>query len=805
MTLLPQRGPPVGATARQQEGPACALPEPGGEERRLRERRHDEFVDVLRVDQQRIDGQLVGRLRQAHHDPVVTPHRLDRDVVTVHELPLDRHGPRRVDRRAERREDAHPPIADLVAETLDHHRAIVGDGARALRLLVEVLHEVGRRERIERVVLHEPFDRSLAHRTLGGLDQCPRIRIRHVMGLTRHVTRVGGAEIADLADERAERAAQLERAARAVAVPERHLAGLPGRRATRDPLERDVLDPPRRRAEHERLARPRLVDHLLVELADAGAVGQEHPEQAPVGDRAARGDRKPLRPVAGPDRVVDTIPHDPRAQLGELLARISPRQQVEHVVQQVVGDLGEVRAAAHDRRHLVDRALVDGRRVRDDLLREHVEWVAQEPARLDLAVEHPPGDDGRLEQVAAMLREDRTPRRLAHLVAGTTDPLHAAADCPGRLDLDDEIDRPHVDPELQRRGRDDRPQLAAFELVLDDDALLAGQRPVVGLHEFLDHRAGLGVDDAWHPFVDGQLVELRCQAFGGAASVAEDDRRPIREDALEDLGVDAGPDRRARLAHARARDRRRRIVCRSAERRHVLDRNHDLDLHVLADPRIDDPDRPLRTGLTVGSGRFVPTEELGDLLEWALCRRQTDPLRRPFGHFLESFERQREVRTALRRRHRVDLVDDHGFDTDERFGCLRGEHQVQRLRRGDQQVGRSPDQLLAVVRRCVAGAHPDLGCDERLTQPFGGEFDALQRCAQVLLDVEGQCPQRGDVEHPSAMSALLGSGCRGQPVDRGQERRERLPRPGGCADQRVFAGGDVWPAVDLRWRRRRER
>ena len=99
--------------------------------------------------EQRLDGELVGRLRQADHDAVVAPHRLDRDVVAIHQLPLDRHRPRRVDRRAERREDAHPPVADLVAEALDHDGAIVGDSARALRLLVEVLDEVGRGEGVE--------------------------------------------------------------------------------------------------------------------------------------------------------------------------------------------------------------------------------------------------------------------------------------------------------------------------------------------------------------------------------------------------------------------------------------------------------------------------------------------------------------------------------------------------------------------------------------------------------------------------------------------------------------------------------
>jgi hypothetical protein len=69
----------------------------------------------------------------------------------------------------------------------------------------------------------------------------------------------------------------------------------------------DVLDPPRRRAEREHVADPRLVDHLLVELADPatgpGAAREEDAEQPAVGDRAAAGDGQPLgagRPVSVP-------------------------------------------------------------------------------------------------------------------------------------------------------------------------------------------------------------------------------------------------------------------------------------------------------------------------------------------------------------------------------------------------------------------------------------------------------------------------------------------------------------------------
>ena len=98
-----------------------------------------------------------------------------------------------------------------------------------------------------------------------------------------------------------------------------------------------TADPPGRGAEQERLAHAGLVDHLLVELADAGAVGQEHTEQAAVGDGAAGGDGEALRAGAAPDRAGESVPDDPRAQLGELLGRVPPREQVEGVLEQLDG------------------------------------------------------------------------------------------------------------------------------------------------------------------------------------------------------------------------------------------------------------------------------------------------------------------------------------------------------------------------------------------------------------------------------------------------------------------------------------
>ena len=88
-----------------------------------------------------------------------------------------------------------------------------------------------------------------------------------------------------------DRAPQLDRPADRVAVPERQLAGLSWRRRHDDPVV-IFVDPPGRGAERDDVADPGLVDHLLVELADAPTRGaqvadEEHAVQAAIRDRAA--------------------------------------------------------------------------------------------------------------------------------------------------------------------------------------------------------------------------------------------------------------------------------------------------------------------------------------------------------------------------------------------------------------------------------------------------------------------------------------------------------------------------------------
>src|SRR6202022_2830285 len=110
------------------------------------------------------------------------------------------------------REDAQPPIADLVAEALHNDRAIRRQHARVALLLGEVVDEVARGALVEVRLAHD--------------------RVRRLVDSP--------------ARERPYRLAQLARPADAVALPERDRSGHARRGGDDHAVAADLLDPPGR-------------------------------------------------------------------------------------------------------------------------------------------------------------------------------------------------------------------------------------------------------------------------------------------------------------------------------------------------------------------------------------------------------------------------------------------------------------------------------------------------------------------------------------------------------------------------------
>ena len=174
------------------------------------------------------------------------------------------------------------------------------------------------------------------------------------------------------------------------------------------------------------------------------------------------------------------------------------------------------------------------------------------------------------------------------------------------------------------------------------------------------------------------------------------------------------------------------------------------------------------------------------------------------GQRLEPLQRQRQVRAALGAGQRVDLVDDDPLHVAQRLACLRGEDEVERLGRGDEDVRRLLAEGPPLLCRGVAGAHAHPHIPRRRAEPVGGQPDAGQGRAQVAVDVVHERLQRRDVEDAQARLGvgrwLLGF----RAVETPQEGRQRLAAAGGRADERVLAA-PRWPASPAparRWGRR---
>ena len=540
LAQLPEGGARPGPAPGEEEGAGRVFPKAGREQRGRAGRCHDQVLDLARVDQDGVDvGRLVG-LGQAQDDAVVAPDRLDLDVVAGPPPGLDGHGPRRVDLGAEGREDGQPPVPELVAEAFDDDLAVGGQqAAGGLLLLGDIGAQVAQGELVEIAV--------------GG----------------EGLVAAGG----ELAGEGPDSHAELVGASEGVAVPERHLARDARRRRHDDAVTGDVLDPPRRGPEDERLADAALVDHLLVELSDATPFGGEHAEQPAVGDRPPAGDGEHPGPGSGREGPGQTVPDQPGAQLGELVARVAPREHVEHALEGLDGGVLEGVGPPHHHGHVVDGHGAFGAGDHGhDLLGEHVEGVTGDAGLLDGPGVHALRDHRRDEQVMTEFGENATLGGFPHAVPGPADALQAGRHGGGGLDLHDEVDGAHVDPELQAGGGDEGREPARLEGVLDLEALLAGDGAVVGPHQLrrrarpdpmravVGHagqrsgrRAGAVPAGRGGVLLGGELVEARRQAFGQAPGVDEDQRGAVLPDEGQQLGVDRRPDRRPHLGAAGGR------------------------------------------------------------------------------------------------------------------------------------------------------------------------------------------------------------------------------------------------------------
>ena len=375
-----------------------------------------------------------------------------------------------------------------------------------------------------------------------------------------------------------------------------------------------------------------------------------------------------------------------------------------------------------------------------DLLGEHVERVARHDGGLDRALAHAPGDHRALEQVGAELGEDAALRGLADAVAGAADALQAARDGLGRLDLQDEVDRAHVDAELE-------------ELV----ATRQGSSPDLSSSS-TSVRSSRASEPWWARAIVllGELVEAQGQALGAAAVVDEDEGRAVLAHELEQLGVDRGPDRAARgLAALRAGRPRARRALLGLD--HRLDRDVDLEVERLAHAGVDDP--ALCAAARRGSARSPPAGS-----GW-----RDRPMR------CTGRSASASSRSSVSARWAPRLVAATAWIS----STITHSAPVRISRACDVSMRYSDSGVVMRMSGGVAahGLRGRAGACRRCGSRHRSRVDAAQRGAQVALDVVGQGLQRRDVDQPRALSPS-GSGSEARRSSAPEERRQRLARAG---------------------------
>nr|CRL53537.1 hypothetical protein CPGR_00816 [Mycolicibacterium fortuitum subsp. fortuitum DSM 46621 = ATCC 6841 = JCM 6387]CRL80076.1 hypothetical protein CPGR_03272 [Mycolicibacter nonchromogenicus] len=611
--------------------------------------------------------------------------------------------------KAVRRMQDDPPVTELVPETFHHEGAVAGYDAGGLALIVQQLVEV---------VGSEP-----------GETHCLATLVE-----------LSATECGKFSGECSDCGTQLGRPAHAVTAPERQPGRLTRGRYDQHPVVGDLGDPPAGGAQGNDVAGARLVDHLLVEFADAGWLfgisGQVDGEQATVGDGSAGGDGQALRAGAGGQGAVVAVVDEARPQLGELGGRVLARQQIQRGFERAARQCGEGRAASHGVEPGVGVDRFQGGD-RHRVLGQHVERIGRHMHGLDVARAHALHCHRAADEIGAMLGEQHALGDLTDLVPRTADPLQATGHRRRRLDLDHQIDGSHVDAQFQAGSGDDGAQPAALEVIFDLGPLLLADRAVVcpgqqsrcavGLpagHE-LGRRTSAHLRIVVQRELDAgpfgvDLVEPRGQPLGQPPGVGEHDRGLVCLDQIDDAFLDIGPDA---------------VV---VEVGHVLDGDLHREVEGLTGRWSDD------------GGRSLPRQEPGHLFRWTYRGRQPDPLGGLGEHLVEPFEGKRQVCATLGGGDGMDLVDDHRPNGGERFAGRRGEHQEQGFRRGDQDVGWLGQHRPALVGRGVPGPDADADGRGRDTVTLCHPRDPRQRGAQIAFDIDRQGLEGGHVEHRRA-------------------------------------------------------
>ena len=202
---------------------------------------------------------------------------------------------------------------------------------------------------------------------------------------------------------------------------------------------------------------------------------------AGFGNRSARGDRRQARGAPRADARVDAIVKYFRRRTLDSLGQLGCHL-FEQMAQAGGVEIAEVvRAAQYAQQFgFGDFVFLGGDR--DDLLRRDIDASRRNFHLVEMPAANRAHRRAAFEQVVDGHREEAALGRCAEAMPRPADALNRGRDRFGRIDLADELDRADVDAEFERRGRDDRLQLAALEPLLGQQPLGAREAAMMRHH-----------------------------------------------------------------------------------------------------------------------------------------------------------------------------------------------------------------------------------------------------------------------------------------------------------------------------------
>ena len=211
-------------------------------------------------------------------------------------------------------------------------------------------------------------------------------------------------------------------------------------------------------------------------------------------------------------------------------------------------------------------------------------------------------------------------------------------------------------------------------------------------------------------------------------------------------------------------------------------------------------DRPMRVGLFLP---LNPKERLSGAPEHPLNAKEG--LSGALANQIETLQRDRKVRSAFIVGYGMNLVNDDGFDVAQNLAAaIGGQQDIERLRRGYQDVWRAAQHLAPLFRQRVAGADGSTNLAHQHAALGGQSCDLAQRAIEVLLDIVAQRLQRRDVQNFSAVVQSAVECFAHQAINTNKEGRQRFARSGGRGDKRGASRQNFRPALLLRLSRRTE-